>query len=198
MLDSSLLEYLQKCKQSVLPFEIVSQELIKIGWQQDKIEEARQWYSGTSTSQVPEAALRAQSNTPLSQFESVTSSSQPSINKGNLSFSQSQNSDTTSEIKKTSFGLKSRVGTIVGLVVGGLLLLTSTTGVLAYMVAVEKIPVKNEFIKRSADTIVLTVPFIPKTPKIVLSRALMAHQQVSQSSLDFSIAATSDDFSSTI
>lgn len=152
MLEPSLKSYLENCKTQAIPFDVVNEELIKSGWNEVQISEARSWY----TAETSAAAVY----------------SSPSIK------------------PKNNWKLVSAVACFI------IILFFSGTGVFAYLINTGKITVNNEFINNSAHFIALNVPFFPKTPKIVLEKALLAHQDVTQNSMDFSMVATSNDFQS--
>lgn len=83
------------------------------------------------------------------------------------------------------------------LILGGLfifLLVATSAG--AYAVAYEKINLNMPAIERPITKLVLSLPFMPKTPRMLLQSSVLAHRKVSKSSLNASFAIKSDSFSS--
>ena len=83
---------------------------------------------------------------------------------------------------------------LISLVFGLLLFLLVGTSVSAYLIATDKIPLKNKILKAQISRVVFSIPFVPKTPKVVFAGVPAAHAKVSKSSFDVSLAVNSDDF----
>ncbi|MBP7774478.1 hypothetical protein KA078_01670 [Candidatus Woesebacteria bacterium] len=170
MLKPSVIEYLTQAKEAGTPIDVVAAELVKNGWGPDILKEAQAWYTGTPlTPQAPKATMADS----MSQYMSAppTPATQP--------------------IQQTKHNYWGIIPAIIALC---LIILTGTTGTYAYFLAADKISSENQFIENSADAIALNVPFFPKTPKIVLNRAIISDRAVTKASLDFSLVATSNDF----
>src|SRR3989344_4304527 len=87
--------------------------------------------------------------------------------------------------------------------VAGLLLLIFfiliITGGATYAVAYEKIKLdKNPELQKKVAYFVMSLPFTPKTPKFLLAKTGMAHQDVTKESFDISLAIDSKDFVSSL
>lgn len=61
----------------------------------------------------------------------------------------------------------------------------------AILVAYEKIPLGNKNLQNRISDIVMSIPFLPKTPKYVLTRSLKAQTAVKRFTFDLSLAANS-------
>lgn len=87
---------------------------------------------------------------------------------------------------------KSKKALIASLVLGLFIFLLSGLSVSAYLIAADKIPFSNSKLKAQISKIVFSIPFVPKTPKIVLAGIPSAHEKVSKSSYNISLAIDSD------
>lgn len=103
-------------------------------------------------------------------------------------------SDQEPQRRRFSFNWKIVSGAVAAL----LIFLMLGSGAYAYLLASDKMKSDNQYLEDLADKIAVTVPFFPKTAKIVLQKAMLAHENVTQNSLDFSLVATSSDFESLI
>lgn len=65
-------------------------------------------------------------------------------------------------------------------------------GGLVTAVAYGKISLGKPSFERKIEKIVLSLPFMPKTPKYILESAALAHQKISKHSFDISLAINSD------
>ncbi len=82
-----------------------------------------------------------------------------------------------------------------------LILLTIFTGLagLTYAVAYEKIKLeKFPDLQKNISLFVIDLPFMPKTPKYLLSNTALAHQSVTRQSFDISLAIDSADLTSSL
>ncbi len=78
-------------------------------------------------------------------------------------------------------------------------LLLIGAGGLTYAVAYEKIKLtKYPEIQKKVSVLVQSIPFMPKTPKFLLAKSALAHQEVTKQSFDVSIAVDSADLASSI
>lgn len=77
-------------------------------------------------------------------------------------------------------------------IVAIVVLLLSGGSAAAYYVAVDKIPLKNVVIKKVVSDVVFSLPFVPKSPRYLLTQATLAHKKVAQSSFDLSLATSSE------
>lgn len=69
----------------------------------------------------------------------------------------------------------------------------------AYAIAYGRIKLKNyPDLQRSIANLVISIPFMPKTPEFVLTKSLLAHQEVTKQTFDVSLAIESDDLASQI
>lgn len=74
-----------------------------------------------------------------------------------------------------------------------IILLTGAVGsALGYAIAYEKIDINNDEIQATVASVVMSLPFAPKTPRYVLQNALIAHSQISSHSFDVSLSIASD------
>src|SRR3989344_8831556 len=65
---------------------------------------------------------------------------------------------------------------------------------LVYGVAYEKIKLdKNQDIQKQVSYIVQSIPFMPKTPKFLLTKSALVHKKVTKQSFNASLAIDSDD-----
>lgn len=140
-------------------------ELVKAGWSSEQVLEAQAEYDGVPVTQPILSTPPTITGTAFTTFEDKPA-------------------------QKFRLTWKVMTAAIVAL----LFVLFSGTGVYAYLLAADKVKTDNKFLERTADQIALTVPFFPKTPKIVLTKAMISHQTVTQNSLDFSMVATSAEF----
>ncbi len=171
MLKPSVIEYLTQAKESGTPIDVVAAELVKNGWGPDVLKEAQAWYAGEPLAPQAPKATMADS---MSQYMSAPSAT------------------AVQPVQQVRRNYWSVIPAIIALC---LIILTGTTGTYAYFLAADKISSENQFIENAADAIALNVPFFPKTPKIVLNRAIISDRAVTKASLDFSLVATSNDFS---
>lgn len=77
-----------------------------------------------------------------------------------------------------------------------LFLLTVSASGVAAAIAYEKIKINNPELKQGISRFVMSLPFTPKTPRFILESAALAHAKVSKHSFDISLAAKTDDISS--
>lgn len=79
---------------------------------------------------------------------------------------------------------------------GVFVFLLTATSVGAYAVAYEKVNLGVPAIERPITKLVMGLPFMPKTPRMLLQSAVLAHRKVTRSNLNASIAIKADSFSS--
>ena len=101
---------------------------------------------------------------------------------------QSADPKATTPTLSVSAPRRPRIAMVVSLIAAFGLFLLSGLSVSAYLIAADKIPFKNAKLKAQITRVVFSLPFVPKTPKIVLSGIPAAHAQVSRSSYDISVA----------
>lgn len=78
-------------------------------------------------------------------------------------------------------------------------LLVVGAGSFAYAVAYEKIKLDNyPDLQKKVSYFVIGLPFMPKTPKFLLERSALAHQDVTKQSFDISVAIDSNDLASSL
>jgi hypothetical protein len=185
MLDSASVTYLTTCKQSQLIWDEVAIRLRSTGWSETQLEEARQWYTFAQTNQTPSEPV---TNKPQSQEQSL----QSQVTTVNIGM------DGVSAAPSSKIHKKSKVPIFLGIIVGLILVLVSSINALAYLISTGKIALSNTELTLLADKIVMVNPILPKTPKVILMKSVMAHQKVLKSSVNFSLAASSDDFQSLV
>jgi len=191
MIPKTLSDYLVTCKGRELSYDLVIPELKKAGWQDDVIEEGRIWYGGTAAVTVlPAAALNSTPASSVSPVIPPTEQNQTPVVEPVIFTSPSGPA-----VMEKPLG-KKRGPVILVTILVLVFFLLSSSGVLAYFIAAEKINIKNDKIKNTVSKIVFSIPFIPKTPKYVLESAIAAHKKVSRNSFDFSLATSSESFTS--
>lgn len=79
--------------------------------------------------------------------------------------------------------------------VGLFIFLTAMSG-LAWAVASEKIQINNPTIERMAAQVVFSVPFVPKTPKYLLTAAVLAQQKITKYGFNISVSANDNSLAS--
>lgn len=89
-------------------------------------------------------------------------------------------------------GAKSRLPFIILVFLLFVLLLSGA----AYAIAYEKIKIGNPQIEKKVSDFVQGLPFVPKTPKYLLTQAAKAHQKISRHRFDLSLATESDGLAS--
>lgn len=194
MIPKTLSDYLVTCKGKGLSYDLVVGELKKAGWQDDVIEEGRIWFGGTAKTTVfPAAVLNIPVSTPTSSVLPVI----PPIVQNQTPAAEPVIFTSPSEpaaVEKPS--VKKRGPVILALFLVLIFFLISAVGTFAYFVAAEKININNDNLKKTISKAVFSIPFIPKTPKYVLELAIAAHKKVSRNSFDFSLATSSESFTS--
>lgn len=94
---------------------------------------------------------------------------------------------------------RSRKPLIFLLIVLSFILILSGLGGFAYAVAYEKIKLdKYPDLQKEVSYFVMQVPFMPKTPKFLLAKTALAHQDITKQSFDISVAVDSADLSSSL
>lgn len=81
---------------------------------------------------------------------------------------------------------------ILGLFLVIFLLFITATVLFAY----DKLPIKNQELQDKIANVLMSIPFMPKTPRYVLEKSSEAHLKITKFSFDASIAADSNSFSS--
>ena len=66
--------------------------------------------------------------------------------------------------------------------------LLAGTGAAAYLVAAEKIKINNPGLVVGIQKVVYSIPFVPKTPKMVILKAVEAHKKISRNTWELSIS----------
>ena len=98
-----------------------------------------------------------------------------------------------------STGKKSRKPILFLLLAFFLILLLTGLGGLTYAVAYEKIKLENNpDLQKKISYFVMELPFMPKTPKYLLAKSALAHQDITKQSFDISMAIDSADLSSSL
>ncbi len=88
---------------------------------------------------------------------------------------------------------------LIGFFILFLLLLITGTAYGAYAIAYEKIKLdKYPDIQNKISAVVMSIPFMPKTPKYLLVRSALVHQSVTRESFDVSVAVDSKDLMSAL
>lgn len=96
-------------------------------------------------------------------------------------------------------GRKSRKPIIFLFLAFVLILILVSFGGLTYAVAYEKIKLdKYPDLQKKVSNFVMELPFMPKTPKFLLARSAMAHQDITKQSFDISMAVDSADLASSL
>lgn len=93
------------------------------------------------------------------------------------------------EVKKENSPRKTGLWILTGLV-----FLMAASGVPAYFVATEKLNIGSEAFKKAVTSAIFSLPFIQKTPKYILQRAVTMHENLHKNSFDVSLASKSDNF----
>ena len=92
---------------------------------------------------------------------------------------------------------KSRKKLFLFLILLFFFLLLIGAGGVTYAVAYEKIKLeKYPDVQKKVSAFVQSIPFMPKTPKFLLAKSALAHQEVTKQSFDVSIAVDSADLAS--
>jgi hypothetical protein len=168
MLPEELRNYLDKCKGSNLTFADLLPRLQQSGWTADQIETARKYFSPADTIRPPDPV-----SVSLPPGTSAISSTDVSPDKPK---------------KAHSFPIALVVFLMLFLV------LTGGVGASAYLIAAGKIVIPDVNLQNKVSSFLVTIPFLPKNPKILLASSLAAHEKLSRNSFELSIAAASNDF----
>lgn len=96
--------------------------------------------------------------------------------------------------KSEGQGAKSKLPFIILVFLLFVLLLSGA----AYAIAYEKIKIGNPQIEKKVSDFVQGLPFVPKTPKYLLTQAAQTHQKISRHRFDLSLAVESDSFISSL
>ena len=139
---------------------------------------------------IPE---RTDSQDPLNQSPPQTPSQNPPADTPQIFTSQVQspNEAVTDKPKKSK-----KIFFFLFFVFFSVLILAGLGG-LTYAVAYEKIKLeKYPDLQKQVSYFVMELPFMPKTPKYLLAKSAMAHQDITKQSFDISIAIDSADISS--
>lgn len=91
---------------------------------------------------------------------------------------------------------RGKKGKLIAILVVLVLFLLTASSAGAYAIAYEKINLGIPAIERPITQFVLALPFTPKTPRMLLQSAYMAHRNVRKTTLNASIVVKSDSFSS--
>ncbi len=187
MLDTASIAFLDSCKKSQLLWDNVSSQLKSTGWNAEQLEEAHRWYIS-----IPEVSVIASPVLEPSSLASQTNQTRQ------FSPQTIRNIGADGSSLPSTTHKRSKLPLIVGAVVGILLVLATSVNALAYLISAGKVTIPNKQISLIADKLVLTNPLLPKPPKVILMKSALAHQKVLKSSLNFSLAASSDDFQSLV
>ncbi len=157
--------------------------------------------SGLNQAPTPSPLLN---QTPLQeipgqpQATDVADQTQPATPKADLS--QVFTSSVAPETATSDGGArKSRKGLIFLILAFFLVVLLAGTGGLTWAVAYEKIKLeKYPDFQKKVSAFVMELPFTPKTPKFLLARTAMAHQDITKQTFDISMAIDSADLTSSL
>lgn len=163
MLSDSLKAYIDECKKNGISLERLLVDLAAVGWPDDQINHAREYYINPGIYATP-------SPQPVPDLLPA-------------------NPPVTETVPAVPVHTKSSSFKPLAIGIGVLVFLLSAAGVGAYMVAAEKIPVKSARFQQSVASVVFRLPFIPKTPKYILQASAAAHQKVERAGFDLSVAA---------
>jgi hypothetical protein len=105
---------------------------------------------------------------------------------------------TQSEVEPSQSSMPSKKTRFKKIIIGALILLffllLGGTAYGAYAVAYEKIKLANyPDVQKKISTYVISLPFMPKTPKYLLTRSAYVHQNITKESFDISMAIDSQD-----
>lgn len=170
MFNPQIDKYLQTNKNNNLLFENFEQDLIKGGWNQDQINSARSYYSQLRA--VQPQVLEMQQSTVMMQ----------------------NNNDSEKKVSKITKIIKVFFLVLMLFLAFG----SITVYAFAYFITTKKLNVENLFLKQISNRIILATPFITPKPELILSSVALAHQGNLKNKIDFSLAASSNDFVSVI
>jgi hypothetical protein len=131
------------------------------------------------------------------QAPGVADQTQPAIPRADLP--QVFTSNVAPETAMSNGGRKPKKGLIFLILAFILVVLLAGTGGLTWAVAYEKIKLeKYPDFQKKVSAFVMELPFTPKTPKFLLARTAMAHQDITKQAFDISMAIDSADLTSSL
>ncbi|EKE15326.1 MAG: hypothetical protein ACD_12C00070G0002 [uncultured bacterium] len=176
MIPQELLNYLKKCKDLSINFETLVESLIKNGWSLDIIDKCRSWYNTQNKVQSIDSPLKTASNQSVQSFSYGNNNGQTPTDK-QVSITDKNTNPKTSK--------KTILPKIIIFFLILIIFLVSSSVLIAY----EKIPFPNSPIKNQISNLIISLPFMPKTPKYVIINSILAHREIKSFNLDLSLAA---------
>jgi len=178
MINQEILDYVKNETRKGKTREELEKSLLAVGWKKEDVDQIFQ-----TNPQIPTFQTTPSFPTGQPHYSQNTTSNNAVV--------KSISTDFSSPVHKKghkSLFIFSIIITVI------LLLLGSSTLLLAY----DKIPLPESQFKNQISELVMSVPFLPKTPKYILNAAISAQKKLTRMSVDFSLAASSKGLSSTL